>query len=372
MIWVFAVCVAFVFYAYIGYPCAMWMLAQRKQARSPQQLPASDLPDIAIVLAVHNDCDRLRAKIANLHNLQYGGRKRVIVVSDGSTDGTAEAASAARDVEAVILTARSGKASALNAAMTLVHESIVVLTDVRQELSHDSLERLVEHFQDPRVGAVSGLLVHRDPASPQSASIGLYWKYERWIRASQSKLDSTIGATGAFYALRRQLWTDLPRETLIDDFVVPMRIVRQGYSVKLDDRAVALDDLERSTSGEFRRKVRTLMGNFQVMATERWLFSTENRLRAEWLSHKVSRLLAPYCLIAILVSSYFLPAPFGPVVFWGQVLFYAAGTIGHFFPRVANIRGLGFATTFVMLNAAAIVALWRFMTTKVDGRWAHT
>jgi poly-beta-1,6-N-acetyl-D-glucosamine synthase len=372
VIWLFLGCGAFVFYTYVGYPCLVWLWSLKARNHGPRPLAATDLPDIAIVVAVNNDRDRLTTKIENLTAMHYRGRRRIIVVSDGSDDGTAEVASGSPGVEAIILTARSGKATALNVAMSVVREPIVVLTDVRQELSVDALERLVEHFHDPQVGAVSGLLVHRDATAAQSRSIGLYWKYESWIRTAQSKVDSTVGATGAFYALRRELWTDLRLDTLIDDFIVPMRIVRQGYSVKLDRRAVALDDLEHHTSGEFRRKVRTLTGNFQAMVSDPWLFSSENRLLADWLSHKVCRLLVPYCLLGMLLSSYFLQESIGWLPFWSQAVFYGIGTIGHRFPRLASIRGIGFATAFTVLNAAAIAALWKFIGTKSDGRWART
>ncbi|HPF28259.1 MAG TPA: glycosyltransferase family 2 protein [Steroidobacteraceae bacterium] len=372
MIWVFGVSLAALIYIYAGYPIAIWLEARRKPVDHPESHVLCPLPDIAIVLPVYNDAARLARKLRNLKQLDYPANIRIVVVSDGSTDGTTDVALSTRGVETVVLTTRRGKPAALNAGMHRVHEEIVVFMDVRQQVDVLALRALARHFADPTIGAVSGLLVHLRPNSAEAASIGLYWRYERWIRLSESRFLSSVGATGALYAIRRKLWQDLPVDTLIDDFVTPMRVVRQGYRVMLDPTAVIYDELQTRVAGEFTRKVRTLMGNYQAMLHEPWLFAAENPLRFQWLSHKVARLLAPYFLLALLVSSYFLPGPWFRAIFWVQAVAYGIGLAGQLVPALGRFRIVGFLTTFLALKAATIVSLWRFLRSPAEVRWEKT
>jgi cellulose synthase/poly-beta-1,6-N-acetylglucosamine synthase-like glycosyltransferase len=189
---------------------------------------------------------------------------------------------------------------------------------------------------------------------------------------SESRFRSSVGATGAFYAIRRVLWHDLPSDTLIDDFVTPMRVVHQGYDVKLEPRAVIYDELQTRVRGEFKRKVRTLMGNYQAMVREPWLFTAANPIRLQWLSHKVARLVLPYFLVVMLVSSYFLPGAGFRAFFFAQVLVYAIGLVGNFAPRLARVPLVGFIMTFTALKAASVVSLWRYAIRNVDSRWEKT
>lgn len=375
MRWLFWCSAAFVVYTYIGYPLAIWLASKsRPSPLSPPSKSNTDRawPDIAVVVPVFSDGARLARKLENLRSLNYPGRMRIVVVSDGSTDNTVAIARSAPDVELVVFAQRKGKPAALNAAMSRVNESIAVFMDVRQVADSRALLHLIPHFRSERVGAVSGTLVHVEPTTTQAASIGLYWRYERWIRMSESRFRSSVGATGAFYAIRRVLWHDLPSDTLIDDFVTPMRVVHQGYDVKLEPRAVIYDELQTRVRGEFKRKVRTLMGNYQAMVREPWLFTAANPIRLQWLSHKVARLVLPYFLVVMLVSSYFLPGAGFRAFFFAQVLVYAIGLVGNFAPRLARVPLVGFIMTFTALKAASVVSLWRYAIRNVDSRWEKT
>ncbi len=372
MIWVFCVSLATIIYTYAGYPVAIWLAARRKPAAPAFNSPDASYPDIAIVLPVYNDAERLRRKLENIKSLDYPGNVRIVVVSDGSSDKTTDIALRTPGVETVVLTSRRGKPAALNAGMRRVTENVVVFMDVRQIVDKSALRALVSHFSEPKIGAVSGLLVHLRPDTAEAASIGLYWRYERWIRLSESRFLSSVGATGALYAMQRKLWQDLLEDTLIDDFITPMRVVRQGYRVMLDPNAVIYDELQPKASGEFTRKVRTLMGNYQAMVREKWLFAGANPLRVQWLSHKVARLLMPYFLLLLLVSSFFLPGPWFSAFFWLQVAMYALGTAGQFVPGMGNLRVVGFVTTFLALKVATVVSLWKYAFKTTDVRWEKT
>jgi biofilm PGA synthesis N-glycosyltransferase PgaC len=205
------------------------------------------------------------------------------------------------------------------------------------------------------------MLCHRPAGSTQSATIGLYWLYERWIRLSESHFDSTVGATGAYYALRRHLWVDLPQDTLIDDFVVPMHVVRSGYRVVLEPSAIAVDVLQDTAEGEFRRKVRTLAGNFQALARYPWLRTRENRLWFQLISHKVLRLVTPIFLLLALVSSLLL---LGTAMFRFlaalQIALYVLALVGHCWPATRRYRLVSVPVVFVYLNLAALAGAYQY------------
>src|SRR5262249_19783767 len=196
-----------------------------------------------------------------------------------------------------------------------------------------ALRALIANFSDQRVGAVSGeLLLDQEAGNPQTgAGMGFYWRYEKFIRFHESRADSTVGVTGALYAFRHRLFRPIPPDTLLDDVLIPMQIVRQGYRVLFEPEARAYDTVAPTAQAELTRKVRTIAGNFQLFWREHWLLNPRaNRLWFQTLSHKFCRLLGPLCLTAIFVSNLFLvERPVYRVLLLLQVLFYAAAMAGH-------------------------------------------
>jgi cellulose synthase/poly-beta-1,6-N-acetylglucosamine synthase-like glycosyltransferase len=269
---------------------------------------------VSIVVAARNEADRLGARLRNLLALDYpADRRQVIVVSDGSTDDTAAILAAfGASVELVRCPPR-GKASALNAGVARARHAIVVFADARQAFARDALQRLVRNFGDPSVGAVSGELVldceeERTRSAPSASSIrdgvGLYWRYEKWLRRRESLVGSTLGVTGAISAMRRSCWLPLPPRTILDDVLAPMRVVLAGKRVVFDGSARAFDETVPDARTESRRKIRTLAGNYQMLRLEpRLLVPLVNPVWLQFVSHKVGRLLVPYALIVCLVSS---------------------------------------------------------------------
>ena len=307
-----------VVYVYAGYPLvlAVWARVAARERHS-----ASDhLPPVSIVLAARNEASRLPGRIQNLLTLDYpADRVEIIVVSDGSTDPTGQAlapyitaapsrtAGAAPRVR-LIETAPRGKAAALNTGVAAARHDMIVFADARQRFAADALRRLVANFADPAVGAVSGELVLDCEADASASSagegVGAYWRYEKWLRAKESAIDSMLGTTGAIYAMRRVCWRPLPEGTVLDDVLAPMRAVLAGWRVVFEPRAQAFDVTAPSVAAESRRKTRTLAGNYQLLALEPSLLSPfRNRVWLQYVSHKLGRLVVPWALLVLLLAS---------------------------------------------------------------------
>lgn len=353
-------------YTYAGYP--LWAsLRSRLWPRPWRQAPF--LPTVSVILPVHNGSTLLRQKIEQLLSLDYPPERiEFIVVSDGSTDGTNHILRHNRLVKSIICPQRRGKAAALNVGMQSATGEILLFLDVRPRLKSTSLRLLLSNFADPNVGCVAGEVVLLDDCHDHvTEAVGsLYWRYEQWIRICESKVDSPLGVYGGFYAVRRELASTLPEVTVLDDMLQPLSIVRQGYRSVLDARAVIYDVWPRSTKDEFRRKVRTLAGNFQLFQLAPWLLSRENRLRFELISHKLLRLLVPVLLLVLLSTSAMLAfrSPLYTVALAAQLFLYASAVLGGrcSLPMVARIGGA--ARAFCMMNVAVVMGFYKFLFTE--------
>ena len=336
----FWVSIGFVLYVYAGYPLvlAVWSAIRRRQRGPARQTrhggrrPSARLPGVSIVVAARDEALRLPARVENLLASDYpADRLQIIVASDGSSDGTAEALEPYRDRVELLMLPRAGKATALNEAVRQARYPILVFADARQRFAPDAIRRLVPHFEDPQVGAVSGELMLNPAGSTIGDGVSAYWKYEKWLRRREAIVGSTIGVTGAIYAMRRELWQPLPADTLLDDVLGPIRVVLQGYHVTFEGGARAFDEAAEDASHELRRKMRTLAGNFQLLAHEpRLLVPGVNPVWLQFMSHKVGRLVVPYALVAVLVSSGVLATRswIYAIAFGGQILFYGLAAYG--------------------------------------------
>jgi biofilm PGA synthesis N-glycosyltransferase PgaC len=324
-------------YTYVGYPLllALWARFGRRPTVKADTQNSCNWPAISIVVAARNEAARLPDRIANLLQLSYPGSREIIVVSDGSTDGTRDALAAFEGrVKAVEIPA-GGKALALNAGVAAATGEVLVFADARQQFSGDALIELVANFADPQVGGVTGeLVLDAEQGAGDSTigdGVGLYWTYEKWMRRNESAVWSTLGATGAIYAIRRDLWQPLPADTLLDDVLVPMRVVLAGSRIVFDDLARAYDRTSPDAPAEARRKTRTLAGNYQILFQEpRLWMPVLNPVWLQYMSHKVSRLIVPWALIAVFVASAALASShwFFTIVLSAQVAFYLLATLG--------------------------------------------
>jgi cellulose synthase/poly-beta-1,6-N-acetylglucosamine synthase-like glycosyltransferase len=368
MKWLFWASFAVMAYAYGGYP--LWLYL-RARARIRPVRPAPIFPFVSVVVAAYNEEQVLPAKLQNLTTLNYPeDRLEIVVVSDGSRDATNRILEAhpRRNVRAILVPEHEGKASALNRGIQAARGEILVFTDARQILERDAVRRLVENFADPSVGCASGELMFGEPGTAATGDgVAQYWALEKKIRQWEGVAGSVVGATGALYAVRKELVVPLPPETILDDVFIPLHVVRQGGRVIFDPGARAWDPLKSSLKREFQRKVRTLTGNYQLLRLAPWVLTRANPVRIEFISHKLLRLLVPFALLTILATSVMLPGRFYEICLGLQLAFYGLGGLGLGYRRTGFVGGLAnVALTFLVLNSAAVVALVNFLTGKKE------
>jgi len=328
--WISALAVA---YVYAGYPAilALWARLRPRPVRKGQVLPP-----VTIVIAARNEAARLGARIDNLLALDYpADRIQIVVASDGSTDATATVLQRYADRVDAVMVPPGGKASALNAAVAAARNEILVFADARQSFARDAVQALVAPFADPQVGCVSGELVldceTADRTSSMGDGVGFYWKYEKWLRRHESLVSSMVGVTGAIYAMRRVLWEPLPAGTILDDVLTPMRVASRGFRVVMELEARAYDRVVAAAGDEFRRKTRTLAGNYQLVTIKpSLLVPLLNPLWFQFVSHKLGRLLVPYALCLLAIASAVLAgqAAVYTVAFLCQLIFYGLALYG--------------------------------------------
>jgi biofilm PGA synthesis N-glycosyltransferase PgaC len=348
-------------YAYFGYAIWLWLFCRLR--RRPM-LHSPITPSVSIIIAARNEEATLPAKLENLRRLDYPqAQLQVIVASDGSTDRTANILGEQENqVISVILDDSKGKANALNEAVKVATGDILVFLDARQTVDTNAISELAACFADPDVGAASGeLLLETAPGISSANALGVYWRIEKAVRKLESASGSVVGVTGAIYAIRRELYTEIPQGTLLDDVFVPMNVARLGKRVVFQPSAIARDRLFSEKGKEFSRKVRTLTGNYQLLRLAPWLLSPANPLLFRFVSHKLLRLLVPLLLVLMLVASAMSQGPFFRAVVWLQALFYILAILGTLSPSTRRFKPVAIANTFVMLNAAAALAFYNFV-----------
>lgn len=351
----FILAFALVFWVLIGYGILLGILAKGKRVEPVQRFEPRS---VTVLLAVHNGERWLRDKLNSLLALDYPSELlHVIVISDGSTDATVSIAQefAGRGIECLQVP-KGGKALALSAGLERAQGEILFFTDVRQPLDPGSLRELVSYFADPTVGVVSGELIIRDGDSLAEANVGLYWKYEKSIRIKLSKIDSVMGATGCIYAMRRSLAKPMPAGCLLDDMYLPLHAFFQGYRVLFDSKARAYDQ-PTSLDTEFRRKVRTLAGVYQVIGYFPELLGPKNRMWIHFVSHKFGRLLVPFALLILIFTAPFLPWPLKLLMVGGQLFFYGLALADMVIPEKTMLKKITSPIrTFVVLMTASLMA----------------
>jgi cellulose synthase/poly-beta-1,6-N-acetylglucosamine synthase-like glycosyltransferase len=370
----FWTCVGLVAYTYVGYPLGIWAVARLfgRPVRPEGPPPRS----VSVVVAAYNEQATIRRRLEELVGLiaPYGADGEVIVVSDGSTDRTAEIVSefaAWGPVRLVDLPANQGKAVALSRGVGAAVGSILVFADARQRWAPDALERLVANFGDPRVGAACGdLMIETSPGV--LAGVGIYWRFEKWLRAQESRLHSTVVLTGAICAVRRHLFPPVPAGTMTEDLYWPLRVMMQGHRVVHEERAKAYDRLPSQARDEMRRKLRTLCGNFQLLTRlPSALLPWRNPMWLQLLSHKFLRLAVPWAMLGAFAANLLLLRVGGPypALMVVQALLYGLGVVGVATPAGARSRLLSGLGSFLVMNAVAWYAFWVWASGRASRSW---
>ena len=371
LFWAAFSCIA---YVYAGYP--LLLMLWRRVSRRPVDKRNREL-SVSLVIAMHNERNNVQAKMRNCFELDYPADKLQIVVSlDAPTDGTDALLQdyAGQGVEVVCCPVRRGKAEALNSGMAVARGEIAIFGDAGQRLEKSAVRELVANFADESVGAVSGALVSLDRDGREATDgVGLYWRFEKKLRAMESDVHSVPGATGAIYAIRSRLFAPLPPGTILDDVVVPMRIVLGGKRAILDPAARAHGAATRSPGSEYERKRRTLAGNYQLFAEmPELLVPWRNPIFVQFVSHKAGRLIVPYCLAALLISTLFLPDGVYRAAGFLQVMWYMMACAGWWAsrggePRLGRLMAIPYV--FVLMNWAPVAGLYYFLRGRTLGIW---
>jgi len=375
MWWVVGACFVFVVYTYVGYPALLWLLAKLKRRRQEPADSEVDLPSVTVVIAAHNEENNIAGRLENVLGSDYPPDKlNVVVACDGCTDNTAALASRYERVQVLEISPHRGKAAALNEAVRRATGEVIVFTDARQRFARDAIRQLVAGLRYKGVGALGGDLILIDFAGAPQA-MGAYWRYEKLVRGLEARVDSPIQCSGAIYAIFRRLFVPMPEGLVLDDMWVPLHIRRQGFRIALASEAKAYDAVTPSYEREFKRKVRTLAGNYQLMWAAPWLLvPVVNPLWWQFVSHKVCRLLVPYALITMYGASWaLLGKPYGAALVVAQTAYYLLGAVAWLFSALARrFRLVGLAGSFLSLNAAAAVAPFAFLLGKGRVRWERS
>jgi len=367
-----------ILYCYFFYPCILYVIARYQKL--PLEKRGDFEPSVSIVLSVWNEEDVIRQKIENLLSLDYPHEKiEIIIGSDGSTDRTDAIIEEFHEkrVSLVKNTSRRGKMVTINELIKRAKSEIIVFTDARQKFDANVIKRLIGNFTDAKVGCVSGELMFSKKDDATAKGINLYWSYEKFIRRVESDIHSMLGATGAIYAIRKELYVPIPNNVILDDMFVPLKIIQKGYRAIFDSSAKAYDEVADNPREEHRRKARTLFGNYQIF----WIFRSmfipfKSPIAIQLFSHKFLRVIVPFLMIALFVINWFLIK--GEVyrfIFILQVSFYVMAIIGGL-ARNQNYGILKIISkicyvpyVFCLLNLSALAGFLRFARARQGVVW---
>jgi cellulose synthase/poly-beta-1,6-N-acetylglucosamine synthase-like glycosyltransferase len=366
---------ALVFHTFIGYPLLITALARCRGNKAPLAEPLAS-STVTVVLAARNEQDRIVPRLENLLASDYpADRLSIILVSDGSTDQSARRVADLNDSRVTLIERdeRAGKPACLNLGVDAARSDIIVFSDARQRFDANTISNLVQHFENPKVGAVSGALLIQSSDSAVGGGVDAYWRLEKMIRHAESRWDSCIGCTGAVYAIRRELYEAIPADTLIDDVEIPMRIATRGFRVLYDFDSQAHDSQSLEPAREKIRKQRTLAGNYQMLFRHPgWLFPWRNRLWWQLISHKYLRLAAPFLLITLMASNLILISePLYQALLWFHGGFYALALLGGLAPPL-RMAFFSIPAGFLFLNLMSLRGLYYYLFKSAKSGWDST
>lgn len=370
LFWLSALAVS---WTYLGYPLFIRWLARRKP-RPPQQAPIQ--PTLSFIIPALNEEAVIAEKLENLLELDYPPALReIIVIADGSTDRTVEIVQTytGRGVQLLYQPERRGKIAAMNRAAPAARGEILIFSDANTFMEPGSVRALVRNFADPQVACVSGEKRIRPAAQVQAEGESAYWRYEAALKRADSQVSTAIGALGEFFAIRRTLYRPLAEDSIIEDFVLSMQLVMEGWRVVYEPAAITWEAASPTLRGEWLRRVRMAAGGFQAMQRLWGLLSPRYGLIAfQYLSHKVLRWLAPlFMLLALGTAAALTRWPFYRLCWWGQGLFYALAGLGGL-AELAGVRSrwLRIPFYFCFTNATALAGLIRYLTRRQSVLWA--
>jgi len=378
----FIISILLVFYTYIGYGILLYSMILVKRVFAPgipKVFSYEELPTCTLIVAAFNEQDFIEEKINNTLALHYpAGKLQMIFVTDGSTDRTPEIVARYQQIHLMHSSDRKGKIAAVHRVMDRVDTDLVVFTDANTFLNTDALFHLCKHYADERIGGVAGeKKVYADEHADATAGEGIYWKYESKLKEWDSELHTVVGAAGELYSIRRSLYQPVPQESVLDDFMISMRIAEKGYRIRYEPKAFAQETSSANIGEELKRKVRIGAGGIQSVI---WLKSVLNPFRDpvlafQYISHRVLRwTLAPLALIAAYLSNIILIAQRGSeiydMLFLLQTLFYLMALSGLWLEKKKiRLKILFVPYYFCMMNYAVVAGAYRYFSGKQSVIW---
>ncbi len=382
---IFWILIAVVLYTYIGYALLLLLLNLIKKLfiwKKKSSLIPDELPEVTMLIAAYNEKKIINAKMENTLNIDYPRQKlKILWITDGSDDGSSELLK--QYPEAIVLheQERKGKTAALNRAMKHVDTPFVVFSDANTMLDKSAVKKMIMSFDDPAIGCVAGekRIASENSLTAAGVGEGAYWQYESWIKRLESKLYSALAAAGELYAIRTALFREAEPDSIIDDFVISMKIVLAGYRIRYVPEAFALESPSMNIREELKRKIRIASGGIQTLVRFPSIMNIFRNgfLSIEFISHKVLRwLVVPFAIPLILILNLIIWLSYSePTLLYAsllvlQIIIYLFVFIGFLTEsRSLRVRIFFLPYYLIIMNYAQIAGIVRFLRKKHTVVW---
>ncbi|WP_417859916.1 glycosyltransferase family 2 protein [Winogradskyella sediminis] len=375
-----------IIYSYVGYGVVLYALVKIKRLfkrKTEDTFSADEWPEVTLLIPAYNESDYVSQKMKNTMQLNYPSDKlKIVWVTDGSNDGTDARLKQYDNVELYHKDERKGKINAMNRVMPFVKTPIVIFSDANTDLGKDSIIHIVNCFKDAKVGCVSGekRIVDKTSDAAAGAGEGLYWKYESMLKKWDAELYSAVGAAGELFAIRTELYQEVEQDTLLDDFIISLRVAQQGYTIQYNPEAYAIETASANVKEELKRKVRISAGGIQSVIRLHALLNIFKYgvLSFQYISHRVLRwTVTPLSLLLLLPISAILAANIGfsslhfySLFFWAQLLMYVCALLGWLLENNAtSVKILFVPYYFFIMNLSVVLGFFRFINNNQSVNW---
>lgn len=382
----FWVALAIIFYSYLGYGIVLFLIIKIRRIMGLGKAFQGNKdyePQVTLFVAAYNERDYLDEKVKNSRSLDYPKEKVTqLWVTDGSDDGTPNALRKYGDVTVLHKPERLGKIAAMNRGMQEVKTPITIFSDGNTNLGKDSIKEIVRLFRDPKVGCVSGekRIYSKESDTAAGAGEGMYWKYESQLKKWDAELYSVVGAAGELFAIRTSLWQEVEKDTLLDDFMISLRVAMKGNTIQYNPNAYAIENASANVKEELKRKIRISAGGIQSVVRLYPLLNVfkYGTLSFQYISHRVLRwTLTPLLLLLLLPVNVLLAVNEGILnfglysfLFLGQIAFYTAALLGWFLEhRQIRLKVLFIPYYFFIMNLSVFLGFGRYLKGNQSVKW---
>ncbi|MFT5737392.1 MAG: cellulose synthase/poly-beta-1,6-N-acetylglucosamine synthase-like glycosyltransferase [Maribacter sp.] len=383
---IFWVALFIIFYSYLGYGILLFAIIKVRRLLGlgkPFEGNEDYEPEVTLFVAAFNEKDYLDDKVDNSRSLNYPKDKVTqLWITDGSDDGTPQLLKKHTNVSVLHEPERNGKIAAMNRGMKHVKTPIVIFSDGNTNLGKDSIKEIVRLFRDPKVGCVSGekRIYSKDTDTASGAGEGMYWRYESQLKKWDAELYSVVGAAGELFAIRTKLWQEVEKDTLLDDFMISLRVAMKGNTIQYTPEAYAIENASANVKEELKRKIRISAGGIQSVVRLRSLLNVfkYGTLSFQYISHRVLRwTLTPLLLLLLIPINFVLAQQQGvfslevfSILLWCQGAFYAAALLGWFLEnRQIRLKMLFIPYYFFIMNLSVFLGFGRYLKGKQSVNW---